>query len=287
DRPPDIRHGTLICLPVVNTYGFENQSRYLPDRRDLNRSFPGFQEGSPSSRLAYYIFNEVVAKCDFGLDFHSAAVRRTNYPNIRADMKNPQVRALARAFGCELIVNSKGPSGSLRRTAVRKGIPTLILEAGEVWKFEPGVVEIGVIGSINLMRKMGMLEGEVQKPIFQVTIDKTTWVRASRGGFLGFHAKPGDFVSKDQELATNTSIFGRERNVITSPVNGIVLGMTTMPAVKPGEPIYHIAVMAEKTMTRIRKQMEKSSESTYYRRIQEALSTNITLLERQNHVETE
>ncbi len=280
DRPPDIRSGTLICLPVINTYGLENQTRYLPDRRDLNRCFPGLQEGSPSSRLAYYIHHEVVAKCDFGLDFHSAAVRRTNYPNIRADMRNAEVRKLARAFGCELIVNSRGPTGSLRRTAVKQGVPTLILEAGEVWKFEPGVVEIGVRGSLNLMRHHGMISGEMEKPAFQVTIDKTTWVRASKGGFLGFHAKPGDFVVKDQEIATNTSIFGRERNVIASPVNGIVLGMTTMPAVKPGEPVYHIAVVAEKTLARLRRQMERSPESTYYRRIQEALSTNITMLEK-------
>lgn len=280
DRPPQLLHGTLICVPVVNTYGFENQSRYLPDRRDLNRSFPGIQKGSPTSRLAHAIFHEVVAQCDFGLDFHSAAVRRTNYPNIRAEMRNPQVRDLARAFGCELIVNSLGPNGSLRRTAVKKGIPTLILEAGEVWKVEPGVVEIGVRGCLNLLKRAGMVEGEIEKPLFQITIEKTQWVRASRGGFLGFHAQPGDFVSKGEGLAVNTSIFGRERHVIESPVNGVVLGMTTMPAVKPGEPVYHIANLAEKTFNRLRKQVDKSSETTFFQRMKDDLSTNITLLER-------
>jgi len=114
-EPPKIRAGTLVCVPTVNVLGLENHSRYMPDRRDLNRCFPGSETGSMSSRLASVLFNEVIKKCDYLLDFHSAAVRRTNYPNVRADLRNPGVRMLARAFGCELIVDGKGPEGSLRR----------------------------------------------------------------------------------------------------------------------------------------------------------------------------
>jgi hypothetical protein len=275
DRPPALLHGTLICLPVVNTYGLENQSRYLPDRRDLNRCFPGISDGSPASRLAHAIWDEVVTKCDFGIDFHSAAVRRTNYPNIRADMRNPGVRKIARAFGTELIVNSKGPEGSLRRMAVRKGIPTIILEAGEVWKIEPGVVEVGVRGCLNVLKSLGMVEGEPEKPLFQITVERTQWVRADRGGFLWFQAKTGDLVHKGQEIAINTSIFGRERNILTSPVDGIVLSMATMPAVKPGEPVYNIATLSEKTYHRIRRRLENSPDQAFYNRIRDHLSTSV------------
>ncbi|RJP19987.1 MAG: succinate dehydrogenase [Candidatus Omnitrophota bacterium] len=277
DQPPRLLKGTLICAPVVNIFGLERSSRYLPDRRDLNRSFPGSATGSMTSRLAHAIFTEIVRQCDYGIDFHSAAVRRINNPNVRADMTRPEVKKLARAFGCEVIVNSKGPEGSLRRTAVRHGIPTIILEAGEVWKFEPGMVAIGVRGCLNVLKSLGMIEGPVDEPLFQVAVKKTTWVRAERGGFLAFHAKPGDLVRKGQALATNYSIFGFERNLLLSPAQGMILGMTTMPAVQPGEPVYHIAVLADATYRRILKKIKEGSNEHLFQRILEDLSTNMII----------
>lgn len=121
--PFQIVAGTLVLAPVVNMFGFERHSRYLPDRRDLNRHFPGSQSGSPASRLAHAVFNELVARCDYGIDLHSAAVRRTNFPGVRADLLRPEARRIAFAFGCELVVNGKGPKGSLRRAACRKAAP--------------------------------------------------------------------------------------------------------------------------------------------------------------------
>ncbi len=274
DQPPAISKGTLICVPVVNIYGLEHHSRYLPDRRDLNRCFPGSPNGSMSSRLAHAVFKEVVSQCDYGIDFHSAAIQRINYPNVRADLSNPEVKKLAKAFGCELIVDSKGPEGSLRRTAVKEGISTIILEAGEVWRFETSVVEIGVRGCMNVLKHMGMMEGETEKPPYQITIKKTTWVRSDRGGFLTFHAKPGDFVYKGQYLATNFNIFGYERNLLISPVFGIVLGMTTMPAVQPGEPVYHIAILSERLYRRYTKQAEVYSNNEYFSWIDDSIVTS-------------
>lgn len=279
DKPPLLKKGALICVPVVNVFGLENHMRYLSDRRDPNRCFPGYAMGSPSSRLAYVVFREIVQKCDYGLDFHSAAVRRTNYPNVRADMRNPQVKKLARAFGSEIIIDGKGPEGSLRRTAVKKRIPTIILEAGEVWKNEPGVTEIGVRGCLNVMKSLGMIDGEREEPLFQISVKKTTWIRAERGGFLSFYAKPGDLVQEGQTLAINYSIFGSERNNLVSPSNGIVLGMTTMPAVKPGEPVYHIANLHGRTYNSIKKKIQKSDDSELFSRIQEDLSTSVTIQE--------
>ncbi|MCC5874955.1 MAG: succinylglutamate desuccinylase/aspartoacylase family protein [Candidatus Sumerlaeia bacterium] len=276
-EPPKLKCGTLVCVPVVNIFGLENHSRYLPDRRDLNRSFPGIQTGSMTSRVASAVYREIISLCDMGVDFHSAAVRRTNYPNVRADMRNVAIRKMARAFGCELIVNSKGPEGSLRREACKANIPTIILEAGEVWKSEPGVVEAGMRGCLNLLKSLDMIDGDLVPPLFQVTVEKTTWVRAQRGGFLGFHARPGDLVEEGDTLATNYSIFGREQNNLTSPITGIVLGMTTMPAVKPGEPVYHVARLSEPTYRRIKRTIERSPAGGAYKRLRRDLATNIRL----------
>lgn len=208
----ELKKGTLICVPVVNVYGLEHHSRYLPDRRDLNRCFPGAADGSLSSRLAHTLITEVIEKCDFGIDFHSAAIRRTNFPNVRADMRVPKVKTLARAFGCELIVDSTGPEGSLRRIAVKKGVPTIILEAGEVWKFERGVIDAGVRGCLNVLHHFQMIDQDAHAPLFQTTLKRTEWIRAEAGGFLGLHAKPGELVEAGQRLGVNYSIFGRGRS---------------------------------------------------------------------------
>lgn len=141
ERPFQLTAGTLVLIPVVNMPGFELHTRYLPDRRDLNRSFPGSAEGSFASRLARSFFDQVIRRCDYGIDLHTAAVRRTNFPNVRANMQDERLAAFARAFGAELIVSGNGPKGSLRASACKAGCATLILEAGEVWKVGPGVVE--------------------------------------------------------------------------------------------------------------------------------------------------
>jgi predicted deacylase len=275
DQPPQLSCGTLVCIPVVNVYGLEHHTRYLPDRRDLNRDFPGAERGSISSRLAHVIFSKVVRQCDMLIDFHSAAVRRTNYPNVRADLSVPGVRQLARAFGCELIVNGKGPVGSLRRAATSAGIPCIILEAGEVWKIETSVVQVGVRGVMNVLKSLGMVRGKVEPPRYQTRIDRTTWVRAERGGTLSFAVNPGDVVEKGQLLASNYNIFGDERSQLRSPGDGIILGMTTMPVVKPGDAAFHIALVSRSTLVRIRKKIEASSSRDLFNRVHDDLATNV------------
>ncbi|HOD49618.1 MAG TPA: M14 family metallopeptidase [Candidatus Hydrogenedentes bacterium] len=244
--PLELLRGSLILIPVINIHGLERHSRYMPDRRDPNRCFPGSSRGSQTSRMAHAIFTEIVRQCDYGIDFHSAAIQRVNYPNVRAYTRNAKTRMLAEAFGCELIVNNQGPQGSLRRSAVQAGVPSIILEAGEVWKIEPAVVEIGVRGVLNVLRTVGMLGGEPSTPPFQLIVTKTTWVRAPMGGILDFHARPGDVVRQGDCLATMSSIFGQAQSSLAAPVNGIVLGMTTMPVVKPGGPVYHIAALSKR-----------------------------------------
>ena len=270
----DLKAGALVLVPVVNLLAFERHSRYLPDRRDLNRAFPGNPEGSMARRLAAQIFREIVGRCDYGIDLHSAAVRRTNLPNVRGDLSDPAVRRIALAFGSHVVVDNKGPDGSLRREACRVGCPTILLEAGEVWKVEPTVVETALRGVRNVLLELDMIEGEQVVPAYQVTARRTRWVRAEVGGFLRFHVSPGDVVMRGQVIATNTSLLGREQNQLQSPDSGIVMGMTTLPSVAPGDAIVHIAI-PEAPIEDVVRAVQGMSESSLHERVRADLSTSV------------
>ncbi|MCG6154254.1 succinylglutamate desuccinylase/aspartoacylase family protein [Rubinisphaera margarita] len=278
-RRLNLLRGTVIFVPVVNILGFDRHSRYLPDRRDLNRCFPGSIEGSLAGRMARLIYEEIIGRSDYGIDLHTAAVRRTNFPNVRADMTNPEVARLAKAFGCEIILSGTGPDGSFRRTATEAGCPTVILEAGEVWKVEPGVVEYAVNGIHSVLSELRMVEGHRAEPPFQVTIQRTKWIRASRGGFLHFHVRPGDLVRRGTPLATNSSLTGVENNVLISPAKAIVLGMTTLPAIAPGDPICHLGLIP-KRYRELERIQASLTQDDLHGRVLEHLSTNIRVTDR-------
>jgi len=276
DQPPAISRGTLVCMPVVNILGFEKQERYMPDGRDLNRCFPGSANGSLASRFAHLITHEILEKCDYCIDFHSAAATRTNYPNVRGDLTNKHVYALAKAFGCELLVHGKGPEGSLRRTATREGCPSIILEAGEVNKMEPGVLRVGLRGIRNVLVHLGMMDGVIDEPAFQTRVRKSTWIRSSLGGLLRFHVSPGAVVEGGQPLATTESVFGEARSMIIAPQDAIVLGMATHPAVHPGEPVCHLAIPS-KSIETIREAISKASRKRPLAQVRDDLATNVTV----------
>lgn len=280
----EIQAGALILVPVVNVFGFESNERYLPDRRDLNRSFPGSPKGSLAARIAHILMTEVAQKCDYGIDLHSAAFQRTNYPNVRADLSSAAIRRLASSFGCALVIDGKGPVGSFRRECSRIGCPTIILEAGEPWKIEPTVLQIGVQGIRNVLIHLGMLAGKIIPPPYQAIVRNTQWLRATVGGILKFHVSPGEFVSEGQSVATNYSILGKEQNVITSPTSGIAIGMTTMPCVKPGEPVCHLASVSRSQFARFRKQLA-NARTNPYSQAQRDLATNVDVVvaAEQNH----
>jgi hypothetical protein len=240
DTEVHLLRGTVIFVPVLNLLAFDRHDRYLPDRRDLNRSFPGSPNGSLASRMARIIFNEIVARCDYGIDLHTAAVRRTNYPNVRGDLSIPEVRRLAESFGSEIIINGQGPSGALRREACKAGCPTIIMEGGEVWKVEPGIVASATRGVKNVLRDLEMIDGPAKRPSYQVVIEKSKWIRADRGGFMRFHIRPGDLVEKGQLLVTNTTLLGEEQNTLHAPFNAVVIGMTSLPAIGPGEAVCNL-----------------------------------------------
>lgn len=276
--PTKLRCGTLLLLPVVNVLGFENQERNLPDRRDLNRTFPGSAKGSLTSRIADTFMREIVRKCDYGIDLHTAAAYRTNFPNVRGDITIPAVKKLAYSFGCELIVDGKGPVGSLRREACRAGCPTIILEAGEPFKLEPSILETGVRGIHNTLVSLGMMSGSVTKPPYQALVRKTRWLRAEVGGIIRFHVSLGALVEAGQPIASNFSILGKQQSSLISPTDGIVLGLTTMPAIKPGEPVCHLAIISKRLQS-IRRAIERMGSMNLHQRVRDDLATNISAVE--------
>ncbi|MCA9076608.1 MAG: succinylglutamate desuccinylase/aspartoacylase family protein [Planctomycetaceae bacterium] len=279
----EILKGSVILVPVLNLLAFDRHSRYLPDRRDLNRCFPGSSSGSLAARMANTVFQEIVSRCDYGIDLHTAAVRRTNYPNVRADLSKKPIRRLAEAFGSELILNGKGPQGAFRREACAAGCPSIIMEGGEVWKVEPSIVESANRGVRNVLRALGMLAGEIEKPNYQVIIQKTKWIRAERGGFLQFHVAPGDIVKARQPLATNTNLLGHERSMLRAPFDGVVVGMTTLPAVSPGEPVCHLGKLPADTKAETLRRL-RTEESGLEGRVVEDLASNVMVVEQSGQV---
>jgi predicted deacylase len=233
--------GTLIAVPVANVPGFLTLHRRVPDRRDLNRSFPGRRRGSLASRMAELLFREVVSKSDFGIDLHTAGAERTNYPQVRADLSRHHVAGLAEAFGCPLIVDGPGPERSLRRTAVAAGVPTIVYEAGSPLRFERPFIAAGVTGILNVLRSLGMLPGTPTRPPLRLILGRTHWVRATAGGILDLAVELGQPVHRGDTISLHTNPFGRGKSLLRSPHSGIVLGLTQIPLVHPGDAVCHLA----------------------------------------------
>lgn len=238
--------GTLIAVPVVNVHGFINQSRYLPDRRDLNRSFPGSPKGSIAARLANTFLEQIVSKADFGIDLHTGAVDRTNLPQIRGDMDDVETLKLAQAFGAPVVLNSNILDGSLRASAAGLGMPMLIYEAGEARRFDEVCIRAGIRGVLNVMRAVGMLpEDRKTKSTNSVMARHSKWLRAPESGIVCDKVKIGSKVLEGQRLATISDPLGTVNVPLESPFDGIVIGCTNLPLAYEGEALFHIAAFKD------------------------------------------
>ena len=253
--------GTLIAIPVVNIPGFLAQSRYLPYHRDLNRYFPGKRKGNNAERFAYRLFNEIVQKCDFGIDLHTAASGRMNLPHVRGDMSHPKVRKLARAFGATVLIDQSGVKGALRREATDIGIPMILFEAGETGRFSQRVSLVGLRGVLNVLVEMGMLpeNPDATRPPFQVIVKASDWVRAEKGGILDLAVKPGDLIYQGDLIGSVLNPFGKTVTQIRAPTTGIVIGVTTAPLTIPGTGIVHVAKL-KKTLSLVERSIKKSKK---------------------------
>jgi predicted deacylase len=238
--------GTLIAIPVVNVYGFINQSRYLPDRRDLNRCFPGSDQGSLAARLANAFMTEVTSKCTHGIDLHTAAIHRDNLPQIRADLSNATVEAMAQAFKAPVIVNSNLIEGSLRHASMGLNVPVIVYEAGEALRFNELAIRAGVKGVIGVMRSLGMLaaRAKTKKAIRQPFVARSSaWVRAPQSGIFRMIVPMGAHVTKNDLLGMVAAPYGAvdtEKPVLAT-YSGVVIGRTNLPLVNEGEALFHIA----------------------------------------------
>jgi predicted deacylase len=260
----DIDHeklsGTLIAIPVVNIPGFLIQSRYLPYHRDLNRFFPGKRKGNNAERFAHRLYTEIIQKCDFGIDLHTAASGRLNLPHVRGDMSHPRVRKLARAFGATVLMDQAGVRGSLRREATDVGIPTILFEAGETGRFSQKVSLIGLKGVLNVLTEMGMwTESKDTRPPFQVIVKASDWIRAEKGGILDLAVKPGDLIYEGDLIGSILNPFGKTVTQIRSPATGIVIGVTTAPLTIPGTGMVHVARL-KKTLSLVERSLKKSKK---------------------------
>jgi len=238
--------GTLITVPVVNVYGFINKTRYLPDRRDLNRSFPGSEEGSMASKLAHVFQTNICEHCDFGIDLHTAAVSRDNLPQIRAVLDDDKTKSLAKAFGAPVVLDAPIREGTLREIAAKTETQVLLYEAGEALRFDEISIRAGVSGIINVMRHIGMLPKSRKRYKIESAIAHSShWVRAPQSGVLRTTIPMGNRINKGDVLGYLCDPFGEAENEITAPTSGMVIGKTTLPLVHEGEAIFHMASFDE------------------------------------------
>jgi uncharacterized protein len=237
--------GTLVVLPVLNRHGFLAGSRYMSDRRDLNRAFPGNANGSSAGITAYSVFGPVILKSDALVDLHTASDRRINLPQIRTDLTNPAALDLARNFGASVVLNGKGPTGSLRRSALDAGIPAIIYEAGGAHVLEVDAIERGVAGVHRTMRHLGMLPADANADATPGTVfKKTRWLRVPPGaaGMFLTARRPGDEVKRGDQLGEVVDPLGDKQTPIISPADGVIIGMEVPNIVYTGDALFHLGL---------------------------------------------
>jgi len=235
--------GTLVLVPVVNVYGMMNLSRYLPDRRDLNRSFPGSSKGSLAGRVAKIFFDEIVSKCDLGIDLHTASIHKSNLPQVRTNIENDYTFRLAKAFGAPVVLHSALRDGSLRGIAQEKGVPILLYEAGEALRFDESSIRIGVNGLVNVLRANEMLPKIIRKssPKVPIITKSSKWIRSIESGMLRTIKALGDTVKENEIIAYIDEPLGDDSYEILSPFDGIIIGKSEIPLVQEGDAVFHIA----------------------------------------------
>ncbi len=235
--------GTTICIPIINIYGFIHSSRYVPDGKDVNRSFPGNKNGSLASRVAHYLMKDIIPQIDLGLDFHTGGADRTNYPQIRCALRDPSNAELAAAFQAPFIVDSKYRPKSIRQQSARKGKHILVYEGGESSRFDEFAIQMGIQGALRVMKHLGMREEEVSPPDYETRIIKSSsWVRARASGLLQSLVESGQAVSKNEIVAYITDPFAEFKVPVKSPAKGFVIGLNNNPILHQGDAIMHIGV---------------------------------------------
>ncbi len=242
---PRTMNGAVLAVPVVNVFGFIQGSRYLPDRRDLNRSFPGSARGSTASRLAHLFMTSIVDGCDVGIDLHTGSNHRDNHPQVRANLDDRETAELAARFGAPFMVHSRLRDGSLREAAVNLGVRMLVYEAGEPLRFDATAIATGLSGIRRVLSHLGMIEPNNAQPVpDSVEIRSSSWVRARRSGMVRLRCRPGEHIEEGAPLGEIFDAVGGRPARLYAPLGGWVLGVSRNPMANRGDGLVHIGVEA-------------------------------------------
>lgn len=234
--------GTIICIPIINVYGFIHFSRYVPDGKDVNRSFPGNKNGSLAARVAYFLMQEIIPKIDYGIDFHTGGADRTNYPQVRAMLNDIQNEALAKAFNAPFTMHSKYRPKSLRQAAGKRDKRIIVYEGGESSRFDEFAIQNGIEGALRMMHHLGMTDANPPATHQSHQINRSSWIRAKVSGLLQTKLKSGQSVKKNQVVGYITDPFGDFKIPIKSPATGFIIGLNNNPILHQGDAIMHIGV---------------------------------------------
>lgn len=235
--------GTLICVPIVNVHGFLNHTRYMPDRRDLNRAFPGARHGSLASRMARVFATEIIDRSTHGIDLHTGANNRTNLPHVRANLDDEECERLAVTFGTPIVINANLRDGSLRQYALERGIPMLLYEAGEALRFDRFAIRAGLRGILNVMRALKMLPASRAKSpaVPVVEARSSSWIRAPQTGLLRNDIKLGVRIAQGEAMGYIADAMGEGDTRVDAPFTGVVIGRNNLPVVTEGDALFHVA----------------------------------------------
>lgn len=235
--------GTVICIPILNIYGFLHFSRYVPDGKDVNRSFPGNKSGSLAARLAHYIMTDIIPKIDYGIDFHTGGADRNNFPQVRCMLDDPENQELARAFYAPFTLHSKYRPKSFRQSAAKLGKRIVVYEGGESSRFNEEAIQLGIDGTMRLMKHLGMSSAEVPVPKYENhEFMHSSWVRARSSGIFQNLVSCGDRVLKNQVVGYITDPFGEYRVRLRATASGYIISINNNPILHQGDAVMHIGI---------------------------------------------
>ncbi|WP_291241816.1 succinylglutamate desuccinylase/aspartoacylase family protein [Flavobacterium sp.] len=241
------KRGTIICIPVINIFGFVNQTREFPDGRDLNRIFPGSKTGSLASQFAYYILKEIIPHIDYAIDFHAGGAQRFNAPQIRIVPNNSELKTLSDVFGAPFTLYSNNISGSFRSSCDKMNVKMLLFEGGKSVDINNAVTKEAVEGTKRFLLHFGMLKNkhEISKPHQTIYIEKSDWIRANFSGMFHGLKQIGSFVTKGELLATISDPFGKVSHKLKAPHAGYLINVNDAPIVYQGDAVFHISTKLE------------------------------------------
>ncbi len=234
--------GTIVAIPIVNIYGFLQNARYLPDGKDLNRSFPGSNTGSLARRVAHVLMKDIIPQIDYGIDFHTGGANITNYPQIRMVFDNKDNEFLADAFAAPFTLNSPLIDKSFRKAAASKGKSIIVYEGGESQRFDKDAIQEGIDGALRVMQKLGMIEQAPQVYHERIRLDESAWLRARYSGIFHYFINPGDFIKRNQVIGTITDPYGESEFKVKAKHSGYVIGLNQTPVINAGDALMHVGV---------------------------------------------